>query len=236
METAQLPPAVHARFDDSVADLWRARVEQHTQDSYAGVRISKFPEDLRVYEQLLWLDAPRIVIELGSQFGGSALWFRDRLRTLAGYGRVHDPYVIAVDIDIEPIHDTLRRQHPRALNDIIPVAGDVCDPELPKQIGRMLEPNDQCMIIEDSAHVYETTYAALAGFSQFVSPGGFYVVEDGCVDIEEMRVREDWPHGVLPAIADWLETATGKEFKVQPDMELYGITCHPGGFLRRIEA
>ena len=43
----------------------------------------KFPEDLRVYEHLLWQTAPSTVIEVGVKDGGSALWFRDRLRTLA---------------------------------------------------------------------------------------------------------------------------------------------------------
>lgn len=233
METAQLPPPVRTQFDDSVASLWRARSLQHTQDSYAGVGLSKFPEDLRVYERLLWLDAQQVVIELGSQFGGSALWFRDRLRALAIYGRVRNPRVIAVDIAIDLMREMLEREHPDSTDGIALVSGDVRDSELPDRIGAMLEPGDRCMVIEDSAHEYETTYAALSGFSRFVPPGGFFVVEDGCVDIEEMRVSEDWPRGVLPALGDWLGSPEGQAFEVQRNLELYGITCHPGGSLQR---
>ncbi len=48
--------------------------------------------------------------------------------------------------------------------------------------------------------MYDTTRAALEGFARFVPPGGFFVVEDGCVDDEELRFDE-WPRGVLPAVA-----------------------------------
>ena len=72
---ALLPPHVKTNLDETVLDYWLKRVEQHTQDSYAGIPLSKFPEDLRVYEHLLWESKPNAVIELGAQLGGSALWF-----------------------------------------------------------------------------------------------------------------------------------------------------------------
>ena len=222
------------RFSDSVGDLWRARAEQHTQDTYVGVPISKFPEDLRVYEHLLWIAAPEVVIEVGSQFGGSALWFRDRLNALAAYGRITAPRVIAVDIDIDLVRETLGRHHPDALGQIDLLAGDVLDPDLPGEVANLVVPGEPCLVIEDSAHVYDTTHAALAGFAQFVPPGGFFVVEDGCVDVEEMRIDPTWPRGVLPAVDDWLAGEEGRDFKRRPDLELYGLTCHPGGYLQRV--
>jgi hypothetical protein len=38
---------------------------------------------------------------------------------------------------------------------------------------------------------------------------------------------------VLPAPHDWLATPDGREFEVFPDVELYGVSCHPKGFLQR---
>jgi cephalosporin hydroxylase len=91
----------------------------------------------------------------------------------------------------------------------------------------------RCLVVEDSAHVYDTTRAALEGFHRFVEPGCFFVVEDGCVDIDELRLSPDWPRGVLPALSDWLATPSGGDFVVRRDLELYGVSCHPGGFLQR---
>jgi cephalosporin hydroxylase len=87
--------------------------------------------------------------------------------------------------------------------------------------------------VEDSAHTFETTRAALRGFAGFVAPGGFLIVEDGCVDVDAMRLSEQWPRGVLPALEEWLATPAGGEFVVRRELELYGVSCHPKGFLQR---
>ena len=93
-----LPPTVSVDLSDTVSTYWKRRAEQHTGDSYVGVPLSKFPEDLRVYEHLIWQQAPNTIVEIGTQSGGSALWFRDRLYLLQRYGRVRsDPLVITVD-------------------------------------------------------------------------------------------------------------------------------------------
>jgi cephalosporin hydroxylase len=227
-----LPEAVHVGLEETVRDLFLARARQHTGDWYAGVRLLKFPEDLRAYEHLLWLSRASVVIELGARFGGSALWFRDRLRTLQSYGLIDDPLVISIDIDAEPARAGIESADPTGAGIEI-LDGDVTDPGLPERVARLVPAGASCMVVEDSAHVYETTWAALEGFSRFVRPGGFFVVEDGCVDVEELRVQDDWPRGVLPALHDWLATPAGREFLVREDLELYGISCHPSGFLQR---
>lgn len=231
-------PRIEARLNDSLRTYWLERVALHTGDTYAGVPLSKFPEDLRVYEHLLWADRPNTVIEIGAQFGGSALWFRDRLRTLADYGLIGDYRVITVDINIEGARACLDRADQGWEEHISLYQGDICDDSLPASVAALLPQVARCLVVEDSAHVYGTTMAALSGFAQFVPPGGFFVVEDGCVDIEAMRLTTEpvWPRGVLPAISDWLDTSSGKNFRVRRDLELYGLTCHPGGLLqRRIE-
>ena len=91
---------------------------------------------------------------------------------------------------------------------------------------------ERCLVVEDSAHTYESTSAALRNYARFVPAGGFMVVEDGCVDDEQLRM-EHWPRGVLPALGEWLASPAGSEFSVRRDLELYGVTCHPSGFLQR---
>jgi cephalosporin hydroxylase len=218
----------------SLGDYWLRRVLQHFGDSYAGVKMLKFPEDLRAYEHILWSYKPNTVIEIGTQTGGSALWFRDRLQTLEHYGLVVQPRVISVDLDIEDARRNLARVDPTFESTITLISGDVRDPGLPATVEQALPPAATCLVVEDSAHTYETTSAALAHFSRFVPVGGFFVVEDGCVDIERMRASPDWPRGVLPAVHDFLSSELGESFEIRRDMELYGITAHPQGFLQRV--
>lgn len=68
-----MPPTVSVDLTDSVRDYWLRRLHQHNHDSYAGLTMSKFPEDLRVYEHLLWEIRPNVVVEVGTDHGGSAL-------------------------------------------------------------------------------------------------------------------------------------------------------------------
>jgi cephalosporin hydroxylase len=229
----QLPRPVPLAFDASVRDYWLARLAQHMNDRYVGLRLFKFPEDLRVYEHLLWMQAPNVVIEIGAQFGASALWFRDRLRTLASYGRIEAPLVVSIDREIGRAATALREVDPGHADTIRLVEGDVTDPDLPEHVASLLPAECNCLVVEDTAHEYETTMAALRGFARFVPSRGFFVVEDGCVDVEEMRPAPHWPRGVLPAVRDWLSSADGADFSVRADLEMYGITCHPGGFLQR---
>jgi cephalosporin hydroxylase len=218
----------------ALREYWLARAAQHTQDSYAGVSLSKFPEDLRVYEHLLWDTGADTVIEIGTQAGGSALWFRDRLLLNRRYGRVsREPKVISIDVTHASARDELDRADPDWMKTIALVTGDVRDPDTADTVARMVPQDAHCFVVEDSAHEYDTTLAALNGFARFVPRRGYFVVEDGCVDIEELRLQPDWPRGVLPALHDWLETALGREFRIRRDLELYGTSCHPEGFLQR---
>jgi len=169
------------------------------------------------------------VIEIGTQAGGSALWFRDRLLDLQRYGRITArPRVISVDVD----HDSARANLAGTNADGIElVTGDVRAAATVDAVARLV--GDRCLVVEDSAHEYDTTYAALERFAHFVPPGGFFVVEDGCVDVDALRLTDEWPRGVLGALRDWLATEPGRAFRVRRDLELYGVSCHPEGFLQR---
>ena len=89
------------------------------------------------------------------------------------------------------------------------------------------------MVVDDSAHTYESTAAVLQSYGDLVQPGGFFVVEDVGVDIEGLRQDPGWPRGVLAALEEWLQSASGKRFDVRRDLELYGVTNILQGFLQR---
>ena len=172
-------------------------------------------------------------MEIGCQFGASSLWFADRIDTIARYGGPRDAAVIAIDIDVEPAREALAGVDPDYADRITLVEGDVIDPALARHVKELVGSRTNVFVIEDSAHTYETTVAALAGFAGLVPIGGFLVVEDGVVDDEELRLSDDWPRGVRQAVDEFLASPLGSDFRCLPELELYGLTAHPGGFLRR---
>jgi cephalosporin hydroxylase len=225
----RIPGAAGWSLDDPVAELWRSRLRLAFFDSYAGVPLQKLPEDLRVYEHLLWAGRVDAVVEVGTGAGGSALWFRDRLRAFRGYGRCAGSLVVSVDIDLSRAREHLSAREP----DIVLIEGDVRDPSLPERVAAALPAGARCLVVDDGAHTYEATSAALRGFARFVPPQGWFVVEDGVVDEEPLRIDPEWPRGVQRAVADWLETPEGADFAVDRELESYGFTCNHRGYLHR---
>ena len=200
--------------------------------------LSKFPEDLRVYEHLLWEDARRTtLIEIGTQSGGSALWFRDRLRTNppGTAGLRASRAVIMVDVKHGETREGAQGAEPDWTESISLVEGDVRDPP---HGGRCREAESPTAHAASPSRTMRTSMtprlAALEGFARFVPPGGFFVVEDGCVDMEELRLDPGWPRGVLPALHEMAhDRRPGQAFRVRRDLELFGVSCHPEGFPRR---
>jgi cephalosporin hydroxylase len=227
------PVTVQVDRSSSVLDYWQDRIWQHATDYYAGLRISKFPEDLRTYEHLLWVQKPNVVIEIGCQFGASSLWFADRLEAQARYGAPRTTRVVAIDIDTSHARAALDATDPMWGDRISLLEGDVLDPDLVQRVTAEIDEGASCMVVEDSAHEYATTLAALHAFNHFVPPEGFFVVEDGIVDDPDLRLVDEWPSGVEAAIHDFLNSELGAQFVRCPEFEIYGLTSHLGGYLQR---
>jgi cephalosporin hydroxylase len=200
----------------SVAKLWRERIAVHEHDSYRGVPIHKFPEDLWIYEKLIWERRPHVLVEVGIERGGSTLWFSERVTR-----------VIGVDVDCSGARARLER-----VRNVELVEGNIRDRAVVDEVVRQVA-DAEVMVVEDAAHDYKTTKAALEGLAPLIRPGGFYVVEDTCVDVDELRVDQGWPRGCGRALTDWLESSLGRRFRRRNDLQVYGLTCHPGGIIQR---
>lgn len=219
-------------LDSSVRDYWRSRLAAHTHENYLSVGLSKFPEDLKIYEELIWESNANVVIEIGSHFGGSALWFRDRLRSMSYYPDRRKGKVVVIELNANLTRKCLSKVDPSWEEDIFLIEGSVLDYEVLNLVSSLVDASDRVFVVEDSAHVYETTYATLDNYAKFVCPGGYIVIEDGVVDIEELRLP-GWPSGVIPAVTDWINGPNGSRFVVRRDLERYGLTCHVNGFIQR---
>jgi cephalosporin hydroxylase len=127
----------------------------------------------------------------------------------------------------------LREAGVKVGKEVVVLAADVTDPATPDRVAEHVPRGARCLVVEDSAHTYATTIAALRGFARFVPPGGVFVVEDGVVDEEPLRPDDSWPRGVQQAVAEFLASPEGAAFTADPAAAVYGLTCHVGGYLRR---
>lgn len=182
--------------------------------SWFGYRLTKCPLDLWIYQELLVRTRPDVVVETGTQFGGSALYLATML-DLIGHGRV-------ITVDIEAMPDL--PEHPR----IQYLAGSSVDPHVVAQI-KDLVGSDRALVILDSDHTAPHVYEELRAYSPLVQPGDYLIVEDS--NVNGHPVWPDFGPGPMEALDRFL-SETG-EFVIDDRCERFMMTLNPRGYLRR---
>lgn len=186
--------------------------------TWAGVPFLKHPVDAWVMQEIIWQVKPDCIIELGTAFGGSAIYFCHMLDVL-GAG-----IVLTVDTD----HERCTVRHPR----LTFIMGDAGDPEVIAHVKDWADGN-RTMIIHDASHEGADVLRDLRNYADLVDVDSYFIVEDGVVDLFNAPVG--WSRnrpGPLWAIDRFLEQDT----RFQPDLsaERFGFTYNPRGYLRRV--
>ena len=200
----------------------------HIQDGvmktvYRNVPFFKSPFDIALYLQLLSRLAPRTVIEIGTKFGGSALWFADML-TAQG---IRDPRVVSVDI--KPISNFEDSR-------ITFLQGDAKTLDLVLRADFLSACARPLLVIEDSSHRYAETAAVLAFFHHKLMSGDYIVVEDGVLSqFSNAKFYSQYEDGPNRAVTDFL-ACHADDYVI--DIELcdhfgHNVTYNPNAWLKR---
>lgn len=211
--------AEHGPALDAFHRLWYDAYFTHGMTYFEGVPLIKNPLDLWVYQELIFNLRPTLIIETGTAFGGSALFFARQLEKL-GAGSV-------VSIDIAAAEQLPR--HPR----ITFIPGSSTDPTIVAAVTGRARAHERVMVILDSDHSTEHVTAELEAYAPLVTPMQFLVVED--TNVNGHPVLANWINGPGPhaAVEGFLERYP--EFARDVLCERYLLTMHPGGWLRRMK-
>jgi len=192
-------------------------VEGHHRVTYKGIPAIKSPFDYVLYQMLVFSLQPDLILEIGTNKGGSALYLADLLKE-NGKGIVH-----TIDLPENREDERIRlHERIRVFNDGYEgydTSGLVQYPCI--------------LVIEDGSHQYMDTLKTLEKFAPFVQPGSYIVVEDGIVT--EMGREKEFNGGPQKAIRDFL--AAHKEFETDSTYcDFFGpnVTFNVNGYLKRI--
>lgn len=218
---------------EPIARLYENRRWTAKRDTYFGVPLLKFPEDLRVYEHLIEECQVNVVVEVGTAAGGSALWFRDRLALAGRYLHLPPPAVVTVDIDMAEARRQLRRTDRSYTDTITLIEGDIRDADVVERVHASVPEGARVLVVDDGAHEVDALGASLDGLWPLVSPGSYLVVEDTHISYPALMSAEPRRDGPTLAefVGDWLTTHT--EFVQTREPERYVVTSNPGGYLQR---
>ena len=88
------------------------------------------------------------------------------------------------------------------------------------------------MVMHDGDHSHENVFESLKLYGPLVSPGCYFIVEDGITDVfERHHPLGNQDPGPLSATRAFLRI--NSDFEIDKAGERYGITYNPNGYLRR---
>ena len=208
----------YAEAIDAFHRVFYASKQTHGLTFYEGVPVLKNPMDLWVAQEIIWDLRPTLIIETGTAYGGSALYYARQL------DRVGEGHVIT--IDMEPAEKL--PTHPRVsyVKGFSSVHQDVVN-----YVGKAAATHPRVMVVLDSEHSKRHVLDELDNYAEMVTPGQFLVVED--TNLNGRPVPIDWRGGPGPgpAVDEWLPQHP--EFARAAMAERYLVTFHT--WLRRAD-
>ncbi len=190
---------------------------------WMGSPITKHATDLIAYQQIIHAHKPEIIVECGTQYGGSALFFAHILDAVADRG-LRSGRIISIDID-NGVRTTKLPKHKR----ITYLTGSSVDESILAEV-RKVAMGKETMVCLDSDHREEHVFNELVAYVDIVTPGQYIVVED--TDLNGHPVRAAFGPGPHEAIVRFLEKHPDI-FEQVPWEEKIFLSHNVGGWLRK---
>jgi len=183
---------------------------------WMGIPLLKCPLDLWVYQELIAAHRPDLIIETGTNRGGSALYMAT-LCDLVGNGEI-------VTIDIAEV-----QPEPPAHERITYITASSTASETVDVLRCRAAGLETVWVILDSDHSASHVRAELELYADLVTPGGYLIVED--TNVNGHPAAPEHGPGPTEAMRGWM--SGGPPFDPDPSCERFLVTLNPGGFLKR---
>ncbi len=196
------------------------------KNSWLGEPAWKLPMDMMVIQELIFKLEPDYVIETGTGFGGSALFYAS-IMELMGHGQV-------ITCDIEKRH--ILEDHPlkNVTKRIEFIGGSSTNPLTIDQIAKIVGDTRDNIVILDSDHRCDHVCQEMGSYEHLVGPNYYMIVEDSHAGRKGHPIEWEWDNdGPYEAIEFFLEV--NKDFEVDWECEKHLMTFQPKGYLRRVQ-
>jgi cephalosporin hydroxylase len=196
------------------------KTDNFTRVRWLGQPILQNTLDLWTIQETIADLKPALIVETGTNRGGSSLFYAHLFDLLGTDGKI-------VTIDIAKQHDL---RHPRVTS----LIGDSTSAAIVDAVRRMVEhARGPIFVILDSDHSAAHVARELERYAPFVTPGSYLLVQDGSIDtLPYFKASRPGP---MPAIHAFL--AAHPEFQIDREKcDRFLITHHPNGWLKRVGA
>jgi cephalosporin hydroxylase len=203
------------------------------RNHWLGVPIWQLPDDLIGLQQAVTAIRPGLIIETGTKFGGSALFFASLLSLLG----LENSRVITIDITATAEAEQVRREQPlvRYISDWI--TGSSLDNDVLERVAAAVASSPgPVLVFLDDWHGGEHVLAELRQYQRFVDADGLLIVADtSFADLAGTPVapfRSLLASNPRTALQTFLEDAEDFE-RCDSFLSASGLSNFADGYLRR---
>jgi len=242
------PPAVaRTELGFVITDLQRSflRIADNLrwyEQTWLGVPIWQLADDLVALQRIVFDASPKWIVETGTKFGGSAIFFGS---LLAMMGRTPESGGGVITVDVQETKEAreLLAEKPHRFAPFVKerLIGDAKATDTLARISAKVESNPgSVMVFLDDWHDGDHVYAELLAYSKLVTPLGILVVADttfqDLADTPIAAPSEKYPDArhSNPRVALKRFLAESTAFQIVPEYTATGISNFPDGVLRRL--
>ena len=190
---------------------------------WLGIETLQNPNDVWMIQEIICEVRPDLIVETGTNRGGSAALWAMVLQQVNPNGRV-------ITIDIKDYVPTEARDLPIIKEKVDFLLGSSTDPKIVDEVRRRTE-GKKVLVLLDSDHSKKHVVDEMDAYGPMVTKGSYMVVQD--TDINGHPVLPEFGPGPWEALDDFLPR--NPQFQPDKSRERLMFTMHPRGFLTRIE-
>ena len=220
-------------FEDDL--LWGA-------GSWLGVQFQSSPQDAMVLQQLIWRVKPDLIIDFGTNAGGSALFFASIMSFYSDTGLI-------LSVDMMPVGNRIGDDKLKCRDCVDPtenklwkkyvqfIQGSTTDANVIAQIKQIASNYTKVFLSHDSSHDAHIVSQDLVNYAELVSVNSYLLVQDTKLD----RLKHGTHRGPINAVRQFFDyqkktvNRANYTFVVDRSVEIFYYTQHPQGFLKRIQ-
>jgi cephalosporin hydroxylase len=170
-------------------DVWFEENQRFQYMSWLGVYVQQDPIDAFAIQDMLWRVKPDLVIEIGTNTGGGAIFYSTVMRA-------YNPNAKIVTLDVVPeprnwnernaancVGCVIGPKHPYWHDGMITyIHGRVTEKETRDKVQKFVDQATKVLVIEDASHRYPDTLENIEATYHWVSKGSYLLVQDTKMD------------------------------------------------------
>lgn len=195
-------------------DQWSLKLRKKQPIYFLGLPMRQIPTDNWLMSEIMYEVKPDYIVEAGTLYGGSAIYYAAMLEFINPNGKV-----LTVDINEEQIHAEAKA-NPLWDKRVKFYLGSSIAPEVHEQLKAEIGEGKKVFVTLDTLHAPKHVASELEMYSQLVSSGSYMVLQD------------TYYEGLPEVIDEFLAKHPDWE-RVEKLDDRFIFTKYRGGFLRK---